>query len=129
MSRKSRKTNKFSTVSKVAPRVTYRNASRRLRRDGLISNLTVGDRRLYTPARTLPTALTKNGSISNVFRYSKKPTKARPRGRAFFSFEDVRRTMVCVRRKERREVIHAKGVSGGRVRKGRRNEFSNVKCR
>lgn len=36
---------------------------------------------------------------------------------------------VCVQRKTRKEVMHAKGHAGGRVRKGRRTSLSNMRCR
>lgn len=36
---------------------------------------------------------------------------------------------VCVQRKTRKEVMHAKGHAGGRVRKPRRNSLSNMRCR
>jgi len=36
---------------------------------------------------------------------------------------------VCVQRHQRKEIMHAKGYAGGRVRRGRRNSLSSVRCR
>lgn len=43
-------------------------------------------------------------------------------------FKVPSRVALCVRRKERREVLHARGAAGGKVRPPRRNEFSDVRC-
>lgn len=53
------------------------------------------------------------------------------RGKRFevYSFALPKTTVVCVRREVRKQVIHAKGVAGGRVRKPRRNRNSNISCR
>lgn len=44
-------------------------------------------------------------------------------------FQEPRRVPVCVRRKERREVLFAKGKSGRGYRKPRWNERSYMRCR
>ena len=39
------------------------------------------------------------------------------------------KVMRCVRRKQRKEVLHAKGIAGSRVsRRRRRDGWSNVDC-
>jgi len=43
-------------------------------------------------------------------------------------FQAPRQVAVCVRRKVRREVIHARGIAGSRVRRPRRTEYSGVTC-
>lgn len=35
----------------------------------------------------------------------------------------------CVQRKTRKEVIHAKGIAGSKVKKPKRNAYSNVRCK
>lgn len=70
---------------------------------------------------------------------SQKPVSANTRARSltpapFFlspnlQFDAPASVLVCVRRNRRREVLHARGVAGGRVsRVRRRNRFSGVKC-
>lgn len=44
-------------------------------------------------------------------------------------FREPERTLVCVRRQQRREVMHARGKAGGRVSAPRRREFSDVSCK
>lgn len=43
-------------------------------------------------------------------------------------FAVPKRIALCIRRKVRKEVILATGSGGGRHRKPRRNEFSDVRC-
>lgn len=45
-----------------------------------------------------------------------------------FFFNTPKFAVMCVRRKERKEVLHARGVAGSKVRKPRRNQWSSVKC-
>lgn len=45
-------------------------------------------------------------------------------------FRSPARVLVCVRRKIRREVLHARGVAGSKgIRKRRISEFTSVSCR
>lgn len=93
----------------------------------------VEDRRTYhplgyfRPARTIsghpvgPVVVTKNRSTKN---------QARPFLAKGLSFALPKKTLICVRRKTRKEVLHAlkkvgKGKSGGRRR---RNWYSNIGC-
>lgn len=43
-------------------------------------------------------------------------------------FEEPNRLLLCIRRKRRKEVIHAIGRAGTKVRPPRRNEYSGVSC-
>lgn len=43
-------------------------------------------------------------------------------------FAAPRQVAVCVRRRVRREVMHAKGFAGGRVRRPTRSFYSEVRC-
>lgn len=49
---------------------------------------------------------------------------------AFYSFAVPKQVLVCVRRKQRKEVMHALGHAGSRKRqaKPRRNETSYIRC-
>lgn len=50
--------------------------------------------------------------------------------KATVSFRVPEAVLICVRRKRRKEVIHALGVAGARgLRKPRRSEFSEISCR
>lgn len=44
------------------------------------------------------------------------------------AFKAPRYVAVCVRRKQRREVLLAKGFGGGKHRKPKLNSYSNVRC-
>lgn len=45
-------------------------------------------------------------------------------------FEAPKKVLVCIRRKQRREVLHAKGIAGRRgLRMPRRSPYSSVSCR
>jgi len=43
-------------------------------------------------------------------------------------FAQPSKVSLCVRRHVRREVIFAKGVGGGKVRRGKRNQWSEIQC-
>lgn len=84
----------------------------------------VSDRRRYNPTRV----------VSAPYSSRRSATRLRDRSRSLTSptvigFADPRKVEICRRREERRQVLHAKGVAGGRVRKPRRNKWSGVSCR
>lgn len=85
------------------------------------------DRRLYHPdrRRLLRPAVTFSGS-NYALRSSPSKSRRVPFGVGFVA---PRRVVVCVRRKQRREVLFAVGGAGSRkMRRPRRNEYSNVRC-
>lgn len=93
--------------------------------------LEVEDRRLWHPEPDLVQGLSKLAPTVVA-----KPAKARPGGRTgpspdVFKFAVPEKVAVCVRRKQRREVIFAKGRAGkgAKARYRRRNDRSNVSCR
>lgn len=55
----------------------------------------------------------------------------RSRSRAFnqAAFQVPGQVAICIRRKQRKEVLHAKGFAGGKVRGPRRGPFSHIHCR
>jgi len=87
----------------------------------------VQDRRTWFPSLFRPAAslgrradtklIVPSTSVGSV---SRLPDKV--------AFDVPRRVLICVRRKVRKEVIHALGKGGGGNRKPRRNEFSDVRC-
>lgn len=108
----------------------------RTRLDPLGSNLSAfEDRRLHYPA-AFPTswkpATAFNGRPARLTPSRLKKT----RGMALswpshrISFEAPARVILCVRRKQRREVFHAKGLAGGRgYKRPRRSVYSSISCR
>ena len=75
------------------------------------------------PARILE----KPFSRLNANTKRRSRSAARLLGAMSFQYPEV--TAVCVRRKQRREVIHALGKAGrGRRRPPRRNQYSTVRC-
>lgn len=80
----------------------------------------VEDRRLWTPHREYPVRKT-NGVPVRRF------TQVRSGRRDFIAFPSPSRVALCVRRKIRRQVLHAfKKTNGSGPR--RRNTWSGVKC-
>lgn len=87
----------------------------------------------YRPARGYTASRHRLAIVSGVPRAEVRPA-ARPR--PFFGvpsgvgFENPVRVMVCVRRKQRREVIHAKGVAGKKgLSPPRFSFYSTVSCK
>ncbi|WNK13477.1 MAG: hypothetical protein [Microvirus sp.] len=99
--------------------------------------LEVEDRRTWSPEPILDDLPRGPRGISKIGR---QPVKGRatPKGRATYStnfrhagipvFEAPKFVAICVRRKQRREVLLALGKGGGGKRHPRRNQFSNVRC-
>lgn len=113
--------------------------------------LEVEDRRLWSPDRrsaiVTPARSTRRWNVPVTL---KSPPRAlfRARQRTVFpltpakkaihvnaqlgrlSFKQAKHVLVCVRRQDRKEVLHALGKVGkGSSRQRRRNEFSNIRCK
>lgn len=80
------------------------------------------DRRLYHPLRALRPAFAFKRPAARIV--DRNVISARTQ----LAFAVPKKVAICIRRKERREVLHARGAAGGRVAKPRRNEWSNIKC-
>lgn len=101
----------------------------------------VEDRRFYHPAGALAPARSSRRHFSPVISIGhRQPARDRspPRSRAFFApaavevmgFKAPRHVAICVRRKIRKEVMHAAGIAGGKTSKRRRrNSHSNIWCK
>lgn len=89
-----------------------------------ISLTNIEDNRRFTPDSYRP---------ARSLNQMRAPIKVRldPRKKPTLTqvFADPLRTIVCIRRKMRKEVLHAAGVAGSRVRRGRYNEKSNISCK
>lgn len=84
-------------------------------------------RRLYVDTLQAAQVASARGltqAAAQLFEQSEAMIYARPR----LGFANPQQIPVCVRRKERREVLLAKGKGGGNHRKARRNQWSDVKC-
>jgi len=94
----------------------------------------VEDRREYHPLGPVRPAKTLSGHSVKPVQVKKMKKMPRGKTRLFLSpkvqFEAPLKTVICVRRKRRKEVLHAlKKTGGGRGRKPpRRNWYSDVSC-
>lgn len=123
----------------MARRSKNKNTSLRSRRDIFIPiarrslPLTVyEDRRLFHPD-PLPAARSFNRRVARIVEHPRNVNvPSRLSGRSFstrFSFDVPADVLVCVRRKIRKEVIHAIGKSGkAGQRPPRRNQWSDIHC-
>ena len=90
---------------------------------------TLEDRRTWHPG-SVPTAWEPAKVIGGRparLRASRRPSLLSPS--PVVAFDVPERVAVCVRRKTRKEVIHAKGVAGGRVRRPSRSIYSSISCK
>ena len=98
----------------------------------------------FTPVKRLvvrdrPKVIRSVGSTSKtVSTKSKKAHRAtvnrfgpvlHSQTKAIVAFAEPKRVLVCVKRKERREVLHAKKKAGRSVRSPTWNRFSHISCR
>lgn len=89
----------------------------------------IEDRRQFHPLEFFRPARTVYGGPSSVT--VKQPARKFSRMLPFgLSFEAPKKTVICVRRKQRKEVLHAlkkvgRGRGGGRKR---RNWYSSISC-
>jgi len=91
----------------------------------LISSFTeVSDRRTYHPSG--PSRSARSTSRAHHDLVSPSPF-GRFSGSYGVGFKNPERVLVCIRRKQRREVLLAKG-RGGANRKPRRSYYSDVRC-
>lgn len=94
----------------------------------------IQDNRTWHPERTFRPALSISRSLRGAVRTRplvlSTPTKYQsPRLSEPLRFPDPKRVLVCIRRDQRKRVLHAKKVAGsGGLRKPRRNQWSDVKC-
>lgn len=90
-----------------------------LLRSGRTVLLEIEDRRLFRPS----------GRVASVASYRRPNHLLGAKGMKRVRFHAPKHIVLCVRRKERKEVLHAKGVAGGRVSgRRRRNSFSSISC-
>lgn len=90
----------------------------------------LGDRRLFHPAGVLrPAAAVIRSARRLVPARKALPSRSRPTIPERIGFAVPKKVMICVRRKQRREVIHAKRLQGkGAGSRKSRNLWSAVSC-
>lgn len=118
-------------VSQYALRNYKRIANRR--NEWPLQRLTeVEDLRLFHPERAIDFKTVSGSpvrySIPGRYASVDKRKKSRTWVPAAIGFQNPSVTLVCVRRKRRKEVLHALGVAGGRVRPPEWNESSYIHC-
>lgn len=86
------------------------------------------DRRRFHPAGKMRPviALPRAAARLTVVDYPGRPGR---QTKAPVRFNAPKRVPLCVRREQRKEVLHATGKAGGRVRPPRRNQFSDISCK
>lgn len=88
----------------------------------------IEDRRQWTPGRfTIPKTARHVARL--VMAIPSTRSKSFPGRQEVYRFAVPQQVAVCARRQIRKEVIHAKGVAGKRVRRPKRNAWSSVSCR
>lgn len=85
----------------------------------------IEDRRTFNPGRS-PSRTPRQ--IARVLMALPK-VQGKRSSREVYSFKLPKQTAVCVRREIRKQVIHAKGAAGTKVRRPRRNALSRISCR
>lgn len=83
------------------------------------------DQPLYRPARTIAVGRPARLKLVQNPRYT-----APSQTKGLVAFAEPQKVPICIRRKERKQVLHAKGIAGSkkRLRPGRRSEFSSIHC-
>lgn len=88
----------------------------------------IGDLRRYSPTRSVVAPAAFRPS---AVRLVAVPPVVRARARSVpvsVGFAAPASVSICRKRRMRKEVIHAKGIAGSRVRRPRRNPWSDVIC-
>lgn len=138
----------FSTNTTATPRVrtlspsfsvTPTNWRQFLTPQPRVSLQEVEDRRLFHPLGRFAPPKTVAGTPARLTVKDRPPTakqlaspfmrKVRSQTKAVLTFADPERTVMCIRRKERREVLHALGRTGSGNRRPKRNAWSSISCR
>lgn len=91
------------------------------------SLLDIEDRRTFHPDRLAPSRTPRQ--VARLLMIVPKAGRSTRLSREVYSFKIPKTTAVCVRREIRKQVIHAKGRAGTKVRRPRRNAFSSISCR
>lgn len=85
---------------------------------------------LEAPPRTLRrvSKLVPAKPVQKQGRHPKVSAFAVMNQRPVLAFSNPKFTAICIRRKQRREVLLALGKGGGGKKRPRRNSFSQVRC-
>lgn len=95
--------------------------------DATVGRVVLDDRRMWHPERVFRPAFSLKRAATQLVL--KKPTAhQKPRLTEGLAFKDPRKVLICVRRRIRKNIMHAIGAAGGKVKKPRRNYWSDVTC-
>lgn len=95
--------------------------------DATVGRVVLEDRRLWHPERVFRPAFSLTRSAKRLVL--KSPTKHQAAKLSEgLKFADPRKVVICVKRKIRKQIMHVIGAAGGKVRKPRRNYWSEVSC-
>lgn len=86
----------------------------------------VEDRRTFSPVRVAPSRTPRQ--VARVLMAAPS-SRSSSLGKQVLVFRIPKSTAVCVRRSVRKEVIHALGRAGTKVRRPKRNAMSSISCR
>lgn len=109
----------FPELFRLRPRSTHPRSGHRLQ--------DIEDRRTWYPGVTRPARTAK--SVARLLMALPEKSRSRSMAKEVYSFALPKQTAVCVRREIRKQVIHAKGIGGKKVRRPRRNALSRISCR
>lgn len=96
-----------------------------------LTHTTYPDRRTWSPQRVLGPPAARNVNATRLVAADRIGDAVRRQSKAPIRFAVPEKVALCVRRQQRREVMHAikkAGKSGGQKRH-RRNQWSNVSCK
>ena len=89
----------------------------------------IQDNRTWHPAGSFRPAVSIGGRSALRHVVKSKPNALRNDISARIGYAVPDKVVKCIRRKQRKEVLHAKGVAGSRVsRRRRRDRWSDVDC-
>lgn len=132
MAKRKRHSNRsYNKTARVTSRQRYQSRLVRRRSVSLSPLFMYEDRRQFHPAGPIHrpvSAFVRSATIKHV-PFVSPVNKAVGFMRAIPTFNDPQKVFVCIRRKARREVLHAFfGRLGGAVGKARRRSTSDVRC-
>jgi len=119
--------------------LSYPSSPLDLASSGLFDAPLLEDRRAFYPG-DLPTSWSPARTVGGTPARLRVVPGLRPRSlpttqaRTFWpsasiGFQKPQSVVICVRREQRRQVLHALGAAGGRVKRPTRNEYSSVSCK
>lgn len=89
----------------------------------------IEDRRQFHPGGSLHKRPRTPRRVAQIISVTANRSGPKKRGPDLLAFKVPRSVALCARRSIRKSVIHAKGIAGSSVRKGKRTAYSSISCR